>query len=70
MILFWPSINTFIGDSTIDIMDSNRAKLVKMPRINFLRRWTNFCFSFDFPANEAKIAMSGNTVLVQPSLTL
>jgi len=55
----WPSINTFILDNTIHIMDSAKAELVKMPRINFLRRWTNFCFSFNFPANEAKIAMNG-----------
>ena len=58
----YPSINAFISDNNVDIQNCAKAKLVEMPKINFLRRWTNICFSFDFPANEAKIFMNGKLI--------
>ena len=58
----WPSINTFIGGNSVDIMDCAKAELEDMPKMNYLRRWTNLCFAFDFPANEAKISMNGKLI--------
>ena len=36
--------------------------MADLPRINFIRKWTHLCISFDFLANEAKFSMNGKLI--------
>ena len=58
----WPNFSFFIGKDGVYIQDQAHGKLEQMPLINYLQKWTRLCFSIDFPANEAKIAMNGKLI--------
>ena len=54
----WPAMQGHIGNKKIEVQSQAKVK-IDMPTINFLRRWTNLCYSFNFPENEVQMAMNG-----------
>ena len=56
----WPNVYGWIAGSKMSVQSVKGFEFQnKTANINFLRKWTHVCYSFDFLANEFQLAMNG-----------
>ena len=58
----YPTININVEDSGVTILQQARFPIQNWSHANVFRKWTHYCFSFNFFGNEAQVAYNGKTL--------
>ena len=58
----YPTININVEDSGITFLDQARLPIPNWSHANVFRKWTHYCFSFNFFGNEAQVAYNGKAL--------
>ena len=58
----YPTININVKDSGITILKQARLPIPNWSHASVFRKWTHYCYSFNFFKNEAQVAYNGRAL--------